>query len=64
MPFLFSLLVMIIVMGLIYWIVTMLPIPQPFKNVAIVIVLVICLLYLLGILFGAAPPFPVFRGYR
>ena len=64
MPFLFSILVMVIILGLIYWILTILPIPQPFKNVAIVIFCVICLLYLLSLLFGAAPPFPVFRGYR
>lgn len=63
MPFLFSILVMVIVMGLIYWIITLLPLPQPFKQVAIVIVLVICLLYLLSMLFGAAPPFPIWRHY-
>jgi hypothetical protein len=59
MPFLFSLLVMVIILGLIYWIVTLLPLPAPFKNVALVIVCVICLLYLLSILFGVAPAFPV-----
>ena len=64
MPFLFSILVMVIVLGLIYWVVTMLPIPDPFKKIALVIVVVICLLYLLGVLFGAAPIFPAFRGYR
>ena len=64
MAFLFSVLVMVIVLGLIYWIITLLPLPEPFKQIAIVIVVVICLLYLLGILFGFATPFPVFRGYR
>jgi heme A synthase len=63
MPFLFSLLVLVIVLGLIYWIVTLLPIPPPFKQVALVIVIVICLIYLLGILFGAVAPFPIVRHY-
>jgi hypothetical protein len=63
MPFLFSLLVMVIVLGLVYWIVTLLPLPEPFKQIAIVIVVVICLLYILSILFGMAQPFPAFRHY-
>jgi heme A synthase len=63
MGFLFSLLVMVIILGLIWWIITLLPIPEPFKTVAVVIVAVICLFYLLGLLFGYAPPFPVFRRY-
>lgn len=63
MPFLSSILVTVIVMGLLYWIVTVLPLPEPFKKIAIVIVLVICMLYLLSLLFGMAPPYPVFRHY-
>jgi hypothetical protein len=62
MPFLFSILVLVIIMGLLYWIVTVLPLPEPFKTIAVVVVLVICAIYLLSMLFGAAPPFPVFRG--
>lgn len=65
MPFLFSILVLVIVMGLIYWIVTALPIPEPFHTIALVVILVICLLYLLSMLFGMAPAFPIFRpGYH
>lgn len=64
MPFLFSILVMAIILGLIYWILTVLPLPEPFKKIAIVIFCVICLLYLLGLLFGMAAPFPAFRIYR
>ncbi len=59
MPFLFSLLVLVIVLGLVYWIIQELPLPEPFKKIALVIILVVCLLYLLGILFGLAPVFPV-----
>ncbi len=63
MPFLFTLLILVIIMGLVYWCITMLPIPQPFKQVALVILIVICLIYLLAMLFGAAAPFPVMRHY-
>ena len=58
MDILFSLLIMVIVLGLIYWVVTLLPLPAPFRNIALVIVVVICLIWLLAFLFGAAPGFP------
>jgi hypothetical protein len=62
---LFQILFLIIVLGLIYWIITILPIPEPFKKIALVIIAVICLLYLLSVLFGMAGPLPLFRGgYR
>lgn len=65
MPFLFSILIMVIIFGLVYWIVGLLPLPEPFKQIALVIIGVFFLLYLLGMLFGAAPIFPVFRnGFR
>jgi hypothetical protein len=54
---------MVIVLGLIYWVVTLLPLPEPFKQIAVVIVVVVCLLYLLSLLFGMAQPFPVFHRY-
>lgn len=63
MPFLFSVLVMVIVLGLIYWVMTLLPLPEPFKQISLVIIIVICLLYLLSILFGYAGPFPVMRNW-
>jgi hypothetical protein len=63
MGILFSILIMVIVLGLIYWIVTMLPLPEPFKQIAIVIVVVMCLIYLISLLTGYAGPFPVFRRY-
>ena len=65
MDFLFSILVLVIIMGLIYWVITLLPLPEPFKQIAVVIVVIICLLYLLSMLFGYAGPLPVFRhGYH
>lgn len=66
MGLLFSVLIMVIIFGLLYWIVGLLPFPEPFKQIALVIIGVIFLLYLLGLLFGYASPFPVFvhGGYR
>lgn len=50
-----DLLVAIIVMGLLYWLVTILPLPQPFKTVATVIVILICIIWLLSFTsFGGA----------
>ena len=64
MPFLFSLIVTVIILGLLFWLVSMLPIPEPFKQIVTVIIIVICILYVLSLLFGMAPAFPVFRGGR
>ena len=42
-----------------------LPLPEPFKQIAIAIIVIICVIYLLSMLFGAVPPFPALRGgYR
>jgi hypothetical protein len=61
---LISLLVLAIIAGLCWWILGMLPLPPPFKNVVMVIFLLICLVYLVSMLLGAAPSFPAFHGYR
>lgn len=42
-----GLLVFAIVGGLVYWLVTLLPLPQPFKNIAIVAVVLILIVVLL-----------------
>ena len=47
---LIQLLVFALVAGLIYWLLTMLPIPDPFKKVVLIIFIVICVIYLLGFL--------------
>lgn len=59
--FLLYLLAACLVGGLIYWLLTMLPIPQPFKNVVLIIFVVICIVWLLGVFFGGFPmPRPIF----
>jgi len=52
MSILITLIILIIVFGLIWWLVGILPIPQPFKNVVIAILAVIGIIYLLGVAFG------------
>jgi hypothetical protein len=55
MGFLIQLLVFVIVAGLIYWLLTLLPIPEPFKNIVMVIFIVICIVWLIGTLTGGFP---------
>jgi len=45
---LISLLIFCLVAGLIYWLLTLLPIPDHFKKVVLVIFIVVCIIYLLG----------------
>lgn len=62
MFFLIDLLIVVLVAGLIYWLLTLVPIPQPFKNVVIAIFLVICIIWLLGLMGGYFPaPHPLLR---
>jgi len=46
---LFSLLIALIVVGIIYWIATLLPIPEPFKKIALALCLLILLIWVLNI---------------
>lgn len=50
--FLIWVVVLCIVFGLVYYIVTLLPLPEPFKKIATIAVLVIFLLVLLSALMG------------
>jgi hypothetical protein len=56
MSLLISLLIFLIVIGIVYWIITLLPIPAQIKQIAIVVLALFALIYLLMMLFGAAPP--------
>lgn len=53
--FLIWIVILCIVFGLIYYIVGLLPLPEPFKKIAIVAVLVIFLLVILLALLGNVP---------
>ena len=49
---LIQVLVLCIVVGLVYWILTMLPLPEPFGNIARVVLVVIACFALISILLG------------
>jgi hypothetical protein len=59
MPGLFSLVITLLILGLIvwliFWIIDMVPLPAPFGIVIKAIIGIVCLIYLLGLLFGAMP---------
>jgi hypothetical protein len=47
---LIQLLVFALVAGLIYYLLTLLPLPDPFKKAVLIIFIVICVIYLIGFL--------------
>lgn len=47
-----SLLILAIVAGLLWWAITMLPLPAPFAQIVRVVFVLIIVLVLLGVLFG------------
>ena len=50
MPFLFQIIVVLVVCGLLYWILTLIPLPPPFPQIIRVVVIVGVVLYLLSVL--------------
>ncbi|MGE0797297.1 MAG: hypothetical protein AB7G13_28795 [Lautropia sp.] len=54
MSTLISLLILVLILGLIYWVITLIPLPPPFKTVALVVFAIIAILYLVSML-GALP---------
>lgn len=57
---LITIIVFLIVGGLLYWLVTLLPLPEPFKTIISVCCILICILLVLGIFFGGIDV-PAFR---
>lgn len=49
---LLSVLTTLVIAGLVYWLITLLPLPAPFPTVIRVVVIVALVLYLLGLLLG------------
>jgi hypothetical protein len=58
---LIDIVILAIVFGLVYWIVTLLPLPEPFKQIAVVAVLLIFLLVLLSVFLGGGSFLPHYR---
>jgi len=52
MDLLLQLLIVLIIVGVIYWIVTLLPLPHPFPTIVYIVLGAIVLIYLLNVLFG------------
>lgn len=50
MSLLISLLIFVLVLGLIYWVITLIPLPPPFRTVALVIMAIIAIIFLLQFL--------------
>ena len=51
---LIHLIIVALILGLVYWVATMLPIPEPFKQIVVVVVLVVALIILLLLLLQLA----------
>jgi hypothetical protein len=49
MPILFNVIVVLVVCGLLYWILTLIPLPAPFPQIIRVVVIVAVVLYLLSV---------------
>ena len=59
--FLVHLVVVLIVLGLLYWVLTMIPLPEPLRQIATVVIVVIFALWLVSVLLGWVPPGPLFK---
>ncbi len=59
---LISLLILVLVVSVIFWLLSMLPVPQPFLNIIKVVIVLIALIYLLGMLPGVGYAHPFYIG--
>jgi hypothetical protein len=60
---LISLIVLCVVVGVVFWLLTMLPIPQPLMNIIKVCIVLICLLYFIGMLPNVGWSHPFYGHY-
>jgi hypothetical protein len=58
---LITLLVLVLVVGVIFWILSLLPIPAPWSNIARAIIALIVLIYLISMLLPYAGPHGLLR---
>ena len=52
MNLLFTLLIYLLILGVVYWVITLLPLPAPFKTVAMVVFAILVIVLLFGLLTG------------
>ena len=50
-----TLLVIVIVLGLLFWVMRLLPLPEPASQIANVLIVLIALVLVLGLVFGGVP---------
>lgn len=50
-----NLVILLVVGGLVYWLVTLLPLPAPVKQIVTVLMILILIIVLLSMLFGGLP---------
>lgn len=61
---LIGLVVFVIIIGLLYWCITILPLPAPFKTIATVLLIIIAILYLVSAFGVLGPGFATQRLWR
>jgi hypothetical protein len=52
MNLLLTLLVYLLIIGLVYWVITIIPLPPPFRTIALVIFAILVIVMLIGMLTG------------
>lgn len=58
---LIPLLVFLIVIAVAYWVITILPLPEPIRQIATVVIVVVAAIALISMLLGGAPGWPRIR---
>lgn len=61
MNLLITLLIYLLILGIVYWVITLLPLPAPFRTVAIVIFAILVIVILFNFLAGGSLGLPSLR---
>lgn len=61
MNLLFTLLIYLLILGVIYWVITLLPLPAPFRTVALVVFAILVIVILANFLMGGSLGLPALR---
>ena len=61
MSLLLTLLVYLLILGVVYWVITLIPLPPPFKTIALVIFAVIVIVILFNLITGGSLGLPALR---
>lgn len=61
MSLLLTLLVYVLILGLVYWVITLIPLPPPFRTVALVVFAILVIVVLIDMVTGGAIGLPALR---